>query len=226
VPRSPTYKSAGDASLTGGGAINDSLGFWFDCRWNLCIRAGAKHGSRHPDYVHINCLEFVVLLLQIVACIVYLEHQQYDLVNLGLPTDTPPVIPIILALTDNISSKSWIHRIITASTRGQALIQIYAVLLRRSPLGLQCEHLAGVLNVEPDFISRPNLCLAPFDWYAQIFRTMPRLQFYNYFQPSAAFISVIQSRLFSDSLLGLPELPKNLGQFVPAASIISGFVTI
>jgi hypothetical protein len=185
VPRSPTYKSAGDASLTGGGAIKDSLGFWFDCRWSLRIRAGTKLGSRHSDYVNINCLEFIVLLLQIAACIAYLEHP-YELVKLGLPADTLPVIPILLALTDNISSKSWIHRIITASTRGQALIQIYAALLRRSSLSLQCEHLAGVQNVEPDFISRPNLCLAPFDWYAQIFRTMPRLQFYNYFQPSPA----------------------------------------
>jgi hypothetical protein len=225
VPRSPTYQSAGDASLTGGGAINDSLGFWFDCRWCPRILRGAKLNPRHPDYVHINCLEFVVLLLQIVACIVYLETP-YDLTSLGLPGDAPPAIPILLALTDNMSSKSWIHRVITASPHGQALIQIYAALLRRSSVGLQCEHIPGVLNIEPDFISRPNLCLSPFDWYAQIFRTVPRLQSYNYFLPSPELISEIQLRLFSDSPLGLPELPKNLGQFVPAASITTGFVTI
>ncbi len=88
VPRSPTYKSAGDASLTGGGAINDSLGFWFDCRWSARILRGARLNSRHPDYVHINCLEFIVLLLQIAACIVYLEAP-YDLQSIGLPADPP-----------------------------------------------------------------------------------------------------------------------------------------
>lgn len=225
VPRSPTYESAGDASLTGGGAINDSLGFWFDCRWSPRILRGAKLNPRHPDYVHINCLEFIVLLLQIAACIVYLEAP-YDLTLLGLPVDFPPVIPVLLALTDNMASKSWVHRVITASPHGQALIQIYAAFLRRSNIGLQCEHIPGVLNVEPDFISRPNLRLAPHDWYAQIFRKVPRLQFYNYFQPSPELISELQLRLFSDSPLGLPVLPRNLGRFVPAVSTTTGFVTI
>ena len=225
VPRTPNYHSAGDASQTGGGAINDSLGFWFDCRWSQRIRTGVHLNPRHKEFIHINCLEFLVLLLQIIACISYLESP-YDVTLLGLPADPLPVIPILLALTDNMSSKSWIHRVITSSSRGQSLIQIYAALLRRSSLGLQCDHIPGVLNVEPDFISRPNLALAPFDWYNQIFRKVPRLKYYNYFQPSAEIISLLQSRLFSDSPLGLPELPRNLGRFVPAESTITSFVTI
>jgi hypothetical protein len=225
VARSPTYSSAGDASQTGGGAINHSLAFWFDCRWSPRILRGVKLSPRNPNYVHINCLEFIVLLLQIAACIVYLEAP-YDSTMSGLPADVPPAIPILLALTDNMSSKSWIHRIITASPHGQALIQIYAALLRRSSLGLQCDHIPGVLNVEPDFISRPNLCLSPFDWYEQIFRVVPKLQSYYYFQPSQELISEIQLRLFSDLPLGLPELPKNLGQLARGVSTTSGFVTI
>jgi hypothetical protein len=225
VPRQPNYHSAGDASLTGGGAINDSLGFFFDCRWSPRIRAGVQFNSRHPEFVHINCLEFVVLLLQIVACVVYLEDP-CDLTLLGLPADPLPAIPILLALTDNMSSKSWIHRVITSSSKGQALIQVYAALLRRSSIGLQCDHIPGVLNVDPDFISRPNLCLSPHDWYTQIFRQVPRLRFYNYFQPSVELISLLQSRLSCDSPQGLPELPKNLGRLVPVESITCGFVTI
>ena len=225
VPRSPTYQSAGDASLKGGGAINDSLEFWFDCRWSPRILRGATLNPRHPDCVHINCLEFIVILLQIAACIVYLEDPPLFTPS-GFPASIPPIIPILLALTDNISSKSWIHRVITASPHGQALIQIYAALLRRSSLGLQCDHLAGVLNLDPDFISRPNLSLSPFDWYAQIYRKMPRLMSYNFFRPSPALISVIQLRLFSDSPLGLPELPKKLGQLGPADYTATGFVTI
>ena len=225
IPRSPNYRSAGDASQTGGGAINDSLGFWFDCRWTPRIVRGVKLNPQHVDYVHINCLEFIVLLLQIVASIVYLENP-YDLALVGLPPTAPPAIPILLALTDNMSSKSWIHRVITASPHGQALIQIYAALLRRSSLGLQCDHIPGVLNVDPDFISRPNLSLSPFDWQSQIFRNVPRLKSYHYFQPSQELILIIQSRLFCVSPPGLPELPRNLGQFVHDASIITDFVMI
>jgi hypothetical protein len=74
VPRMPNIRSAGDASQLGGSAINHTLRFWFDCRWNACIQAGVKLNPRqHPNYVHMNCLEFLVLLLQIVACIIYLE---------------------------------------------------------------------------------------------------------------------------------------------------------
>jgi hypothetical protein len=209
VPRTPNYRSAGDASLTGGGAVNDTSGFWFNCRWSPRILRGAKLSPRHPDHVHINCLEFIVLLLQIVACIVCLDAP-HDLTLLGLPANFPSVIPILLALTNNMSSKSWIHGVVTALPHSQTLIQIHAALLRRLSVGLQCEHLPGVLNVEPDFILHPNLCLPPHDWHTQMFRKVPRLQFYNCFLPSPELISETQLRLFSDSPLGLPELPSNL----------------
>jgi hypothetical protein len=134
VPCMPNIRSAGDASQLGGGAINHMLRFWFDCRWNACIQAGVNLDPRHPNYVHTNCLEFIVLLLQIVAYIVYLKSP-YDPVLVGLPTFCLPTIPILLALTNNISSKSWIQRVITASFHGQVLIQVYAALLRHSALG-------------------------------------------------------------------------------------------
>jgi hypothetical protein len=78
VPRSPIYSGAGDASQTGGGAINGSLGFWFDCRWSPRILRGVKLNPPNLNYTHIHCLEFIVLHLQIVASIVYLEAS-YDL---------------------------------------------------------------------------------------------------------------------------------------------------
>jgi hypothetical protein len=62
VPRMPNIRSAGDASQLGGGGINHTLRFWFDCRWNARIQPGVKLNPRHPNYVHINCLEYIVLL--------------------------------------------------------------------------------------------------------------------------------------------------------------------
>jgi hypothetical protein len=112
------------------------------------------------------------------------------------------------------------------SSKGQALIQVYAALLRRSSLGLQYDHIPGVLNIEPDFISRPNLCLSPHDWYNQIFREVPRLRFYNSFQPSVELISLLQSLETYNSPQGLPELPRNLGRLVPVESTLCGFDTI
>lgn len=40
VPRVPTFYSRGDASKRGGGALSDSLRYWFDFHWNDSIIRG------------------------------------------------------------------------------------------------------------------------------------------------------------------------------------------
>jgi hypothetical protein len=69
VPRHPNYHSAGDASQTGGGAINDSLGFWFDCRSGVPVFCRGSSQSQASRLRPHQLLEFLALLLQIVACV-------------------------------------------------------------------------------------------------------------------------------------------------------------
>jgi hypothetical protein len=55
----------------------------------------------------------------------------------------------------------------------------------------------------------------------QLFRKNPFLKSYDYFLPSAELLHLLHSKLFSGPSARLPEIPKDLGHFVPAGSFIS-----
>ena len=75
--------------------------------------------------------------------------------------------------------------------------EIEGALFQRSPLGHESKWLAGVENCEPDYISCPDLSLAPTAWHSQMFWQMPKLKSYRYFRPSREFTSLLSSRLFT-----------------------------
>ena len=70
IPRDPHVISLGDASLTGGGACCEHLAYWFNIVWSPRVCCGVKEKADHADFVHINSLEFIVVLLQMAAAIV------------------------------------------------------------------------------------------------------------------------------------------------------------
>ena len=68
VPRQPHFYSRGDASHLGGGGYCDQLEFWFDIAWSPRTIYGTKKvRPGRPGYVHINFLEFIVVILQLAA---------------------------------------------------------------------------------------------------------------------------------------------------------------
>jgi hypothetical protein len=94
-------------------------------------------------------LQLEVVLLQLAACIVALETgYAYSVCG-----DTLPKISHLLIWTDNTASKSWANRVTTSSRLAQPLLGILLGLLRRSTIGFDTGHIAGILNDGPDFIS-------------------------------------------------------------------------
>jgi hypothetical protein len=71
IPRTVHVLSRGDAAQTqGGGAYCACLYFWFNIEWLPKVFKGAnKCKPMDTGYIHINCLEFIIVLLQIVAVI-------------------------------------------------------------------------------------------------------------------------------------------------------------
>ncbi|CAJ1934943.1 unnamed protein product [Cylindrotheca closterium] len=91
IQREPHFFSDGDASQNAGGAVSQSLGYWFRVMWSPGIRGGATH---------INCLEFVVAFLQVVAAVVRCDKD-------GVPPflrdnfpDGFPVFPVLLNVSE------------------------------------------------------------------------------------------------------------------------------
>jgi hypothetical protein len=226
VLRDPTFVTAGDASQLAGGAMCEELCFWFDVIWSDRIRRGCKLKPDDPGFIHINCLEFTVVLLQLAACIVALESSYAT----SVCGNKIPEIPHLLVWTDNTASKSWANRVTSSARRAQPLLGILSNLLRRSNIGFETEHIAGISNDGPDFISRPELAnhvaLSHYDRSKQIIANDERLKSWAFFRPSLEFTSVLESMLFSGLWVVPQSLPKNLGHFEPTVSIGLPFVSI
>jgi hypothetical protein len=75
VKRNPTFTTTGDASNLGGGAHCRDLRFWFSYIWSPEICRRANLPKKHPDKIHINCLEFAVALIQLAATITRMEEE-------------------------------------------------------------------------------------------------------------------------------------------------------
>jgi hypothetical protein len=216
VPRSPHAISTGDASHIGGGAFCHQFEFWFATIWSPAIVQAEQTKS-----IHINQLEFTVMLIQLASLIV--QFRSYS--DHGRPMRFPqgvPSHPVALILSDNTSSISWSRKITTKSEKGQNLLGIYAELLRFYSIGDNCEHIAGIDYDIADFLSRPtDISMSSAARCEQIFQTHGFMRTWLYFRPSPALLRLISSSLLLEKWQGRPKLPENLGQFVPVESITS-----
>jgi len=192
--------------------------FYIDCVFGHHLRQCLKiQKASHPDYIHINAAEFVILILQVAAIIARIKKSQ--------PNTYPPLMVYNL-LTDNTPSKGWLSKLTCSSRRGQLLMEILSELLRRTDLGVNCQHIRGKDNTMPDFISRipPR---TPFPARrTQICQKDPELKSWDSFIPSPELRSLLASKLCSDAKMDAPRLPKVLGHFVPISSTTSCSFTI
>jgi hypothetical protein len=221
IERDPHGYIDGDASRNACGAVSWSLGFWFYLPFCKEIRHAAKNLTPDlPGYVHINQLEFITLILELVASKVWLstlsEDQRSALFPHGMPN-----IPVLSSGTDSNVSKSWGTKITSASPKGQGLISVYAEVLRMSDFSTKFRHIPGIENIVPDDISRPksHLLDLPLTHIQQLYQKHPALRTLSFFLPSPELLQLLSSMLSTQPPPGPPRIPKNLGRFVPGSSI-------
>ena len=226
VPREPHFWSRGDASLLGGGAYCPGLHFWFDISWSPMTCHGIRNVKpSSPDFVHINALEFIVVILQLAAIQVRLITMTPSQEQLFFPHGRPQ-IPVWFGETDNTVSCSWENRASARTSQGQGLVGVYAELLRTSHVHTQCKHLAGVDNVVADDISRNDFTLDSSLRCQQLFQKHPCLGSFDYFLPSPELVHLLTLRLYSGPMVDPCVLPKELGRFVPGGSTTFGSVSL
>jgi hypothetical protein len=212
IPRVPHIISTGDASNLGGGAHCDSLNLWFYIVWSDRIRSGLARKLTDPGFVHINCLEFVVLFLQLVGIAVRLASLSATEVASLFPSGMPHR-PVLLVRTDNTSADSWIRKVAGSSIPSQNLVALYAAFLRTFQLGINSSHIPGVENELADFLSRPtDLTLSHSSRCEQVFRKHSCMRTWSFFRPSQELLQLLDSSLSSEPWQDLPKLPENLGQ--------------
>ena len=132
-----------------------------------------------------------------------------------------PHIPYHRSDCDNQVSTNWDRTLTSRGTTGQQLITVSSELSRTSTLRSDSQYLEGDVNVVADDISRNNFSL-PFPLRcSQLFAKHPFLGSWDFFLPSPALLQLLYSKLFSGPVEAPCALPKDLGQFVPVASITS-----
>jgi len=218
IPRDPHVQCWGDACLDGGGAFCMTMRWWFDVTWPAHIVARTELDPRHPDHVHINALEFAVIIWQFAATsVAFLEYPTEEL-RAAFPNGIPAE-PILRVWCDNVSAQSWANRLSSGSRQARNLLKLFGELLLASPLGVVSERVETAANGLADFLSRPSRRMSRSHRLAQIYHRAPFLRSWQYFQPSPYLMSAILGALSSASIAARPEMPKPLGRFVPAGSI-------
>ena len=147
---------------------------------------------RALGYVHINSLEFVVLIVQLAGIIARIE----DLEATGgdplayFPRGLP-AIPSWLGECDNTVSVSWENKATAKTHHGQGLVSVYSELRRRRMIHGSSNHLAGKDNDVADAISRNDFSLPLHARSEQLYRKHPFLADLDYFQPSPGVIQLL-----------------------------------
>jgi hypothetical protein len=224
IPRDPHMESFGDASGVAGGAYCPTLRYWFQIVWSPDIRRRATAPMKDPTRLQINCLEFVVVILQLAATITWLEQAPPSLVATTFPHGVP-YLPILSTGSDNTVAKSWANKGFTSSPAGQQLLVLYTDILRDYKIGHDVFYIPGEDNTVADDISRPtdnpaDPLLSDFpSLLAQTYQKNPFLQTYSSFHPSPELLQRITSGLYTTAKLVPGGMKNALGHFEPAGSI-------
>jgi len=135
VPRSTTAETYGDASGIAGCGWSEPLRFWFTMDWSLEVLRRHNLPDSHENSIHINSLEFAMVIVQIAAIIERLKAMP-DWLRASLFPDGITVHAIFLILTDNTSAKRWTNKLTTKSRMGQRLLCILGDMLRQYDIGI------------------------------------------------------------------------------------------
>ena len=226
IPRDWHVESYGDACTgIGGGAFSIGLAFWFDVKWSKRVTDGCLLKAHQPGYIHINALEFIVVILQLAAIVVRMESLTPEQAARFFPNGVPRYL-VWLGWTDNMVSRSWESRATSSSLQGQALLAVYSELLRMAQVNTICKHVPGDRNVCADDISRNDFSLSFSSRLAKLTVNHSALSSLEYFLPSPDLLQLLSSQLFSGPVAEPCKLPKTLGQLVPAGCTTSGLPVI
>ena len=224
IPRDPHMESLGDASGVAGGAFCSKLRFWFQIIWGPDIRRRATAPMKDPTRLQINCLEFVVVILQLAATITWIESIPRDQI-LGTFPQGIPHLPILSTGSDNQVAKAWANKGFTSSPAGQQLLVVYTDILRDHKIGHDVFYIPGEENTVADDISRPtddpsdNLLSNFPALLSQTYQRNPFLQTFSSFHPSPELLRRISSALYTTAKLVPASMTGALGHFEPAGSI-------
>ena len=214
VTRDFSLEAAADSCKFSGGGYSSDLSFWWCLHYPPDIVARAHlPNNKSGDYISINCLEMLCIIVNFAAVIYTCWHDDIDLSD----------YPVLLNWCDNTSACSWVNVRCKSSLIGRALGRFFCGMLMGSKLGIHTEWLPTHLNVVADDISRLKHSVDRVD-YSQLFETHPALRSCRQFQPSPFLLTtlweILSSSVSPDPLIVARFEPETLGSFTSLSSLI------
>jgi hypothetical protein len=206
------------------------LRFWLAIEWSGRVHDGLSKPSTDRGFVHINSLEFIILILEVATAIIRLGDLPNDIRMRIFRNGITSKFPVVQILSDNTAALEWEQKlsVMACSPAKTNLILVYAELLRSTQISFNSTHIAEVNNTIADFLSRPpsptsshnsqSCCSARL---LQIFQQYSWLQTWTYFHPSRELLRLLSSLLFNAPRQARPVLPTKLGRFARDASTTS-----
>ena len=212
VPRDYAFEAGADACKRSDGGWSTDLSFW----WHLPFPAEVVMrtylpNNKNNDYVSINCLEMVCVVINFAAVI---HCCAVDGINLSQ-------YPVLLNWCDNTAATCWANYKCKTSLIGRQLGCLFVGLLMGTKLGIQVKWLPTKLNKIADAIS----CVDPskeglYD-YSQLLADFPVLKNCCEFQLSSILRTKIWAVLWKnnsvDPLIIAKLRPLDLGSITSSA---------
>jgi hypothetical protein len=185
----PTFITFGDSCLEGAGGYSLSLGFW----WHLPFPEEVKlrrllHKWDNADGQLIPMIIFTFVTVIINYC------TTFHMVLSTNPTNNP--YPVLLNVTNNVSTLSWTTGACCKSRIGCLLARFFCSLLINSPLGTNSQWIGTLHNAIADDISRVKYAasdhthLHPSFDYSSLQQKFPESHC-SFFRPAPELISLI-----------------------------------
>jgi hypothetical protein len=146
IPREHDDEAHQDACPQGACRFSSDFDYGRIVIWPHEIFLRTKLPTADKCYISNNLLEYAALIFGLAGAILSWE---------ALPVDSRPSHPMVLLWTDNMTARAWTKKIAgIKSPQGRNLARILAHLLMFSELGIEANHIEGVLNVAADYLSR------------------------------------------------------------------------
>jgi hypothetical protein len=215
IPSEGDYDVYQDSCNAGAGGFSQHLSFYWNLKWPDTIYHRTSSFNAKPDsstFISINMLEYAAIILGLAAAILSWEAQ---------PSTHRPATPIVLLWTDNMTARSWTHKMSGLSRshpQGRALARLFAHCLMFSHVGIEAHHIEGVDNAIADHLSRLQLenVYSHFT-YSSLVQNYPWLSSCRRYHPSRDLLSLLYSCL-QIGCLRLPTTRVPLGRLEAASS--------
>lgn len=196
----------GDACLIGGGGCSPRQRAVWALDWPDPIVARTKLQSKDPNYLHINVLEHLAILVGFIMAV-----SAWKLDPFGPH-------PSFLILTDNTTAEAWIKKLsVGKNPYSRAIAKLFLRVMMDHPLcGLAADYIPGVENELADFLSRlrKNNTLTAISLPAALQKAFPQAATYRRFHPTSELLTLLWSALSGRYPSLSAPLPP-LGDFRP-----------